>query len=134
MSMPMVGSRTDSGAGDQAPPAAPDRAPARLLRRVGWSTIAISVACGLMVALGFLWFIWRLPADELALNRDADGIVVLTGGASRISAAMELLAAGHGRRLLISGAHRPTTRGKTSRLHPAFARWVRCSVVVHRSL
>ena len=35
----------------------------------------------------------------------ADGIVVLTGGSSRVADAIELLANGYGRRLLISGVH-----------------------------
>ena len=61
---------------------------------------------------GFVWFVWHVPAGETALNRNADGIVVLTGGASRISDAIELLAAGHGKRLLISGVHRTTIDGR----------------------
>jgi hypothetical protein len=40
--------------------------------------------------------------------RNADGIVVLTGGSSRVSDAMEL-SRRYGKRLLISGVHRPTT-------------------------
>ena len=55
---------------------------------------------------------------EVALDPNADGIVVLTGGASRINDAIELLAAGRGRRLLISGANRATNRGEILRLNP----------------
>ena len=102
--MPMAGSNAEDGAGEIAA-APPAPAPGRLLRRIGWFTVAICATAGLMLALGFLWFIWRLPAEAVALDRDADGIVVLTGGASRITDAIELLAAGHGRRLLISGAN-----------------------------
>ena len=40
-----------------------------------------------------------LPSEEVALDRNADGIVVLTGGTSRVSDALELLAAGRGKRL-----------------------------------
>ena len=40
----------------------------------------------------------------------ADGIVVLTGGEHRLSEATRLLAEGRGKRLLISGANRATTR------------------------
>jgi uncharacterized SAM-binding protein YcdF (DUF218 family) len=87
-----------------------------------------------VLALGFLWFIWRLPADEVVLNRNADGIVVLTGGASRISDAIELLAHGHGQRLLISGVNRATNRTEISRLNPDYARMVRCCVDFDRSL
>jgi len=131
--MPMVGSDTDDGAREIAAAAAA-RAPGRLLRRIGWSTVAICAAAGLALALGFLWFIWRLPAEAVALGRDADGIVVLTGGASRITDAIELLAAGHGRRLLISGANRSTNRGEITRLNPEFERVVGCCVDFDRSL
>ena len=43
--------------------------------------------------LGFLAFLWLLPNEEVVLDRNADGIVVLTGGASRVTDALELLAA-----------------------------------------
>ena len=43
------------------------------------------------------------------MRTKADGIVVLTGSRFRISDALELLAAGHGRRLLITGVY-PATR------------------------
>ena len=47
---------------------------------------------------------------------------MLTGGASRITDALELLAAKRGQRLLISGANRSTNAGEIARLHPEFAR------------
>jgi len=131
--MPMVGSNTDDGAREIAAAAAA-RAPGRLLRRIGWSTMAVCAAAALGLALGFLWFIWRLPAEAVALPRDADGIVVLTGGASRITDAIELLAAGRGRRLLISGANRTANRVEISRLNPEFERVVGCCVDFDRSV
>jgi uncharacterized SAM-binding protein YcdF (DUF218 family) len=68
------------------------------------------------------------------LDRDADGIVVLTGGASRIFDAMQLLAAGRGKRLLISGANDPaTTSGEISRLDPRYGRIINCCVDFDRS-
>ena len=88
----------------------------------------------LLLGSGFLWFVWRVPADEIALNRNADGIVALTGGASRITDAIELLASGRGKRLLISGANRATNSNEISRLNPEFERWVRCCVDFDRSL
>jgi uncharacterized SAM-binding protein YcdF (DUF218 family) len=129
-SMAMIGSK--SGAGEPAMEA--PRAASRLLRRIGWFTVAISGVATLLLTLGFIWFILRLPAEEVVLDRNADGIVVLTGGASRIADAMELLAAGHGRRLLISGVNRSTNRSEISRLNPEFARVVRCCVDFDRSL
>ena len=130
--MPMVGWNPGDGARRMAAVAA--RPPRGFLWRIGCSTMALAAVAGLALALGFLWFVWRLPAEEITLNRDADGIVVLTGGASRISDAIELLAAGHGRRLLISGANRSTNQSEIARLNPEFARVVGCCVDFDRSL
>ena len=47
----------------------------------------------------------RPVAVEARPPRNADGVVVLTGGSSRVSDAVDLLSAGYGRRLLISGVH-----------------------------
>lgn len=92
--------------------------------------IAVLVAClaVLLFSAGFLWFIRLVPASEVAPARNADGIVVLTGGAFRINDALELLAAGRGQRLLITGVN-PTTRSREiSRLMPEHRRWFSCCV------
>jgi uncharacterized SAM-binding protein YcdF (DUF218 family) len=133
-SMVMVESNSEAGteaarASNEVP-----RTAGGLLRRIGWSIAAIPVIALLVLTLGFIWFIWHVPGNEVVLDRDADGIVVLTGGASRVADAIELLAAGHGRRLLISGVNRSTNRSEISRLNPAFARVVRCCVDFDRSL
>ena len=133
--MPRIGSNTDDGAaGVPRPAERSSRAPRTLLRRIGWSTFVLCSVAGLLLGLGFLWFVWRVPAEEVALNRNADGIVALTGGASRIPDAIELLASGRGKRLLISGANRATNSTEISRLNPEFERWVRCCVDIDRSL
>jgi uncharacterized SAM-binding protein YcdF (DUF218 family) len=132
--MPMVGSSTDDGAGGEPRPAGRAVRGYRLLWRLGWSTVAAGAAVVLLLGLGFLWFIGRVPGDEVALSRSADGIVALTGGPSRVADAMELMAAGRGRRLLISGANRSTTLGEISRLNPEYARVVGCCVDFDRSL
>jgi len=105
-----------------------------LLRRFGWSALTLCASAVLAIGLGFLWFVRQVPAEEVTLNRDADGIVALTGGASRIADAIELLASGRGKRLLISGAYRATNSKEISRLNPEFERWVRCCVDFDRSL
>jgi len=112
----------------------PGAASRSLLRRLGRTTLALCAAAGMLLGLGFLWFIWRVPADEVTLDQNADGIVALTGGASRIADAIELLASGRGKRLLISGANRSTNSNEISRLNPEFERWVRCCVDIDRSL
>jgi len=105
-----------------------------LLRRIGRTGLLVCAALALVLATGFGWFVWRVPAEEVQLTRSADGIVALTGGASRIADAIELLASGRGQRLLISGAHRTTNLHEISRLNPEFERWVRCCVDFDRSL
>jgi uncharacterized SAM-binding protein YcdF (DUF218 family) len=130
----MARPKTDDAAGGRAQEGRPSRAQNRMLRGIGWFTAGICVASAALILIGFLWFVWRLPHDEIVLERNADGIVALTGGASRISDAIELLAAGRGRRVLISGANRSTTPEEISRLNPEFARVVRCCVDFDRAL
>jgi uncharacterized SAM-binding protein YcdF (DUF218 family) len=131
--MPMGGSNTGDGAVEVPRSTKPSSSPG-LLRRLGLWTVAFCVGAAVLAGVGFLWFIWRVPADEVALDRNADGIVALTGGASRIADAIELLALGRGKRLLISGVNRATSSKEISRLNPEFERWVRCCVDFDRSL
>jgi uncharacterized SAM-binding protein YcdF (DUF218 family) len=91
------------------------------------------LVCILLVGFGFAWFVWRLPAEEVELKRNADGIVVLTGGASRIADAIELLASGRGRRLLISGVHPSTGVGEISRSMPEYQRMFSCCIDLDHS-
>jgi uncharacterized SAM-binding protein YcdF (DUF218 family) len=135
--MPMVQSKTDGGNAapeDAAGGCTFHHSTARWMRRMGRSAIAASGLAALMLVAGFGWFLWSLPADEIVLHRDADGIVVLTGGASRISDAIELLAAGRGKRLLISGVNRNTTSDEITRLNPEYGGVVSCCVDFDRSL
>ena len=70
---------------------------------------------------------------EVKSSRNADGIVVLTGGSSRVSDAMELLAAGYGKRLLISGVHPTNAASDISRSLPDNQSLLRCCVDLDRS-
>jgi uncharacterized SAM-binding protein YcdF (DUF218 family) len=70
--------------------------------------LALAFAVVVAAVVGFVVFLRQLPATEVKPSRDADGIVVLTGGSSRVSDAIELLSVGYGKRLLISGVH-PTS-------------------------
>ena len=69
------------------------------------AAMAIVAILFVAAAIGFIGFLSKLRGAETRPERRADGIVVLTGGSSRVSDAMELLAAGYGKRLLISGVH-----------------------------
>jgi uncharacterized SAM-binding protein YcdF (DUF218 family) len=78
---------------------------------------------------GFLWFAFGIAREERPLDRTADGIVVLTGGASRIADAVELLASGRGRRLLISGVGATTNTAELMRLAPDHHQhWFGCCI------
>jgi uncharacterized SAM-binding protein YcdF (DUF218 family) len=89
--------------------------------------LTLGVAALLFVG-GFYWFVRQMPVVEVTPSRQADGIVVLTGGALRISDALELLSTGHGRRLLISGVNRSTRSYEIARLVPEHQRWFNCCV------
>lgn len=54
---------------------------------------------------GFLFFVDHVASLAAPRLHPADGIVVLTGGQSRIDTGLELLKAGKGKRLLISGVN-----------------------------
>jgi len=106
----------------------------RLLRRMGMSWFLACSAAALALAAGFAWFVCNVPVEEVRVGQSADGIVALTGGASRIPDAIELLASGRGQRLLISGAYHATNSQEISRLNPEFEKWVRCCVDIDRSI
>jgi|SRR5579863_2462613 uncharacterized SAM-binding protein YcdF (DUF218 family) len=80
------------------------------------------------IVLGFFAFLWLLPNEQVELNRNADGIVVLTGGTSRVTDALELLAAGRGRRLLITGVNPGTTTTDIARQSADFGKILSCCV------
>jgi uncharacterized SAM-binding protein YcdF (DUF218 family) len=96
---------------DDRSPNAPARAPRRRMRAI----VAVPLLVVAAMAFGFIAFLFQLRNSETRPSRQADGIVVLTGGASRVSDAMELLAAGYGKRLLISGVHPTSTVSDISR-------------------
>ena len=117
-------SQIDNGAGQ-----GPRRS--RLVRLI--LVAAVVVGCVLLAfGAGFGLFLLNVPPQEIALQRNADGIVVLTGGASRIEDAVELLASGRGRRLLITGVHRLTSEREIARLKPEHNRAFTCCVDLDR--
>jgi uncharacterized SAM-binding protein YcdF (DUF218 family) len=102
-------------------------------RWIGFLTMTAGVVAVLLLTVGFFWFAWNIPIEESTLERNADGIVVLTGAASRIPDAIELLAAERGKRLLITGVHRATSAKEIARLTPLYARFFACCIDLDRS-
>jgi uncharacterized SAM-binding protein YcdF (DUF218 family) len=94
---------------------APIAAPQRWLRAVIVAPLAVIFFAA---AIGFVGFLSQLRGTEHRPSSNADGIVVLTGGSSRISDAVDLLAEGYGKRLLISGVHPTNDAADISRSLP----------------
>jgi uncharacterized SAM-binding protein YcdF (DUF218 family) len=82
------------------------RRPAGRLRRLVRIAGTLSILAGIVFVLGFFGFAERVGTLQAPVElASADAIVVLTGGQSRLEAAVALLSAGKGKRLLISGVH-----------------------------
>jgi uncharacterized SAM-binding protein YcdF (DUF218 family) len=96
--------------GDSLDTAPPREGRARTLRgplRLGFWATGI---CALVFVLGFGMFSSHIGRLATPANPPgADAIVVLTGGQARIDAAIDLLRAGKGKRLLISGVNPATS-------------------------
>ncbi len=97
-------------------------------RRIKSVAVRLAALCAAMLVLGFAGFVWLLPSGEVVLDRNADGIVVLTGGTSRVTDALELLASHRGKRLLITGVNPGTTTGEIARQVPDYEHILACCV------
>jgi uncharacterized SAM-binding protein YcdF (DUF218 family) len=112
-----------------------DAAPLRPVgsrRLVGRSVLALMLALTLGGGYALGGFI-RFAQDVATFGRaggigEADGIVVLTGGAERLDQAVDLLKRGKARRLLISGVNPGTTASTLSRLTETDRRLFDCCV------
>jgi uncharacterized SAM-binding protein YcdF (DUF218 family) len=122
------------GNDDATPPAAErPRLRVRLTQKLGRAAAWIAAIFAVVLLAGFICFAVRLPSDEVVLDRNADGIVVLTGGSSRVNDAIELLASGRGKRLLITGVYPATSPGELSRLMPEYEAKFACCIDLDRS-
>ena len=74
---------------------------ARGLRRLLFGLVFLA----LVLVAGFFWFLADLPQNPADPERSTDAIVVLTGGAGRVSRGLELLEAGKAKKLFISGVY-----------------------------
>ena len=76
--------------------------PGRALRRI----VAVAAFAFVIWSAGLYLFAALIPEPGVASAEKTDAIVVLTGGAGRISEGLLLLAAGSGRKLFVSGVYR----------------------------
>lgn len=111
----------------------PDAPPARPRGWVLATIVAVLAIAFVGAGVGFIAFLSQLRGAEIRPARNADGIVVLTGGSSRVSDAMELLAGGYGKRLLISGVHPTNAASDISRSLPDNQSLLGCCVDLDRS-
>ena len=93
------------------------------------STFLLLLAFG----LGFVIYASSIDRDGSQSVVQADGIVVLTGGKSRINKALKLLAAGKAKRLLISGVHAQTSVAQLGRLYPGSKPLFNCCIDLGRA-
>ena len=94
------------------------------LRLAALATFVCLALCG----AGFVAFVASLERFEQPPQDRSDGIVVLTGGSQRIGDAIELLAKGYARRLLITGVNEHTSRDEIARFNPGQRRLFDCCV------
>jgi uncharacterized SAM-binding protein YcdF (DUF218 family) len=108
---------------------------ARRVRRArAWRLAAVAASLAAIgFAIGFFWYIEQISRAAPSLDRPADGIVALTGGPERIADAIELLAAGRGKRLLITGVNRSTRAEEISQLIPRYHAMFNCCVDLDHS-
>jgi uncharacterized SAM-binding protein YcdF (DUF218 family) len=98
-----------------------------------WRVLLFAVLAAVVaIMIGFACYVTALPTHEIAIHERADGIVVLTGGSSRVSDGMDLLAADRAQRLLISGVRAGNGRVDISRAMPEHHKLLNCCVDLGR--
>jgi uncharacterized SAM-binding protein YcdF (DUF218 family) len=106
----------------------PAARPVRLRRWWLVAGLAAGTLASAIFTLGFLSFAASIDQEEHPPPRKAQAMVVLTGGKDRIPDAVELLAHGYAKRLLISGVHAGLTRADVAQLAPRYHTLVECCV------
>ncbi len=82
--------------------------------------------------IGFAVFASGIEREPREAVRQADGITVLTGGPDRIDRAMKLLAEGKGKRVLITGVYRATTKEELKKLASEGGQYFACCVDIDK--
>ncbi len=88
--------------------------------------LTVIVGLILLYVAGFAFFVATLPSRP-ALAPKADAIVTLTGGDARLRAAVGLFEQGTGRRLLITGVNKASTKEELQRRAKGGVRFACCA-------
>jgi uncharacterized SAM-binding protein YcdF (DUF218 family) len=88
--------------------------------------LTVIVGLLLLYVAGFALFVATLPSKP-ALPPQADAIVTLTGGDARLRAAVGLFEQGTGKRLLITGVNKASTKEELQRRARGGARFACCA-------
>jgi len=86
-------------------------------------TAIVGVALFVLCVVGFVWFAAR-PVPETQ-SKSTDAIVVLTGGRMRLQSGIDLLRAGKGRKLFVSGVNQQVDLDELLRIS-GNADWASC--------
>src|SRR5690606_27715865 len=97
-------------------------------QRIDRGIAGLATLCIILHVVGFFLFAARLDRTPPAEVKVADGIVVLTGGPDRITAAYKLLEQDKGTRLLITGVHRDVTAASLKQFVPGDAPKFDCCI------
>ncbi|MBV8766542.1 MAG: YdcF family protein [Hyphomicrobiales bacterium] len=106
-------------------------------RRSRWrrhAVRALVLSALLAIALfgaGLVRFAATLPRPRPS-TMTADAVVVLTGGESRVAKAVDLIASGQGRRLLISGVNNHTSAGAIAEANDQNEALFKCCIDIDR--
>ncbi|MDQ0475152.1 YdcF family protein [Labrys wisconsinensis] len=105
----------------------------KLARRIAGLVCFCFIAAAAWVVVDFARFVSTLEDHEHRPAGSADGIVVLTGGADRIADAVDLLAEGRGKRLLITGVNPATSKTAISATAPRTSDLLACCIDLDRN-
>lgn len=94
--------------------------------------VAVLVALAVVWMAGLVWFAHRIPSPGSAvLSPEAtDAVVVLTGGAQRLEAGLELLESGKAKKLFVSGVSRRVDLSELLRTAQTKPDAVACCIVL----
>ncbi|HUB95030.1 MAG TPA: YdcF family protein [Stellaceae bacterium] len=101
----------------------------RVLRwtRLGAALVAALLALWLA---GLAWFVHLVPTTQGDGDTPTDAIVVLTGGSLRVESGLQLLAAGKGKKLFVSGVYHGVEVGDLLRASRLAPERLQCCVVL----